>query len=192
MYSQEKSRMALKNIRIEETKGEDIKRIYALQEQAFGYEKEAVLTSELLGDKTAMPCISLLAYHEDEPVGHILFTRVYIEDRNNTPLAHILAPLAVKPAFQKQGVGGMLISAGIEKLKQMGSELVFVLGHMDYYPRYGFIPDAENLGFSAPYPIPPEFANAWMVQALGPQGLSKAKGTVICADALNKPEHWRE
>ena len=70
--------------------------------------------------------------------------------------------------------------------------MVFVLGHMEYYPRYGFTPDAGRLGFSAPYPIPSEFANAWMVQALQPYGLSKAKGKVICADALDRPEHWRE
>ncbi len=184
--------MTLQNIRIKETGEQDLKDIYTVQEQAFGYEKEAILTTELLKDKTAMPYVSLLAYNEGEPIGHILFTRVYIEDRKISPLVHILAPLAVTPAFQKQGVGGLLIENGIEKLKQMGSEMVFVLGHMDYYPRYGFKPDAGKLGFSAPYPILPEFANAWMVQILKPGGHRKRKGKIICADALDKPEHWRE
>ena len=147
---------------------------------------------ELLEDKTARPCLSLLAYLEEEPIGHILFTRVCIEDRSNTPLAHILAPLAVKPVFQKQGVGGKLIRSGLEKLKQMDSKIVFVLGHMGYYPRYGFSPDAGRFGFSAPYPIPQEFAGAWMFQILTPASFDKVKGKVICADALDKPEHWRE
>ena len=184
--------MNLNNICIVETGDRDLKDIYTVQEEAFGYEKEAVLTSELMEDKTAKPFISLLAYLNNEAIGHILFTRVYIEDRINAPLAHILAPLAVKPAFQKLGVGGKLIQSGLLKLKQMGSEMVFVLGHMDYYPRYGFTPDAERMGFSAPYPIPREFANAWMLQVLTSENISKIKGRVICADALNKPEHWRE
>ena len=116
--------MNLHDISIVETGEKDLKDIYAVQEQAFGYEKEAILTLELLEDKTARPCLSLLAYLEEEPIGHILFTRVYIEDRSNTPLAHILAPLAVKPVFQKQGVGGKLIRSGLEKLKQMDSKIV--------------------------------------------------------------------
>ena len=184
--------MKFKNFRIKETGEKDLKDIYDVQARAFGYEKEAILTSELIADKTAMPCVSLLAFYEDKPVGHILFTRVYIEDRNNTPLAHILAPLAVKPEYQKQGIGGKLILEGIKKLKKIKSEMVFVLGHMEYYPRYGFIPDAGKLGFEAPYPIPTEFANAWMVQEVRPEGLNVKKGKIICADALDKPEHWRE
>ena len=74
--------MILEDIQIRETKDKDLKDIYSVQEQAFGYGKEAILTSELLEDKTAKPCLSLLAWLEDEPIGHILFTRVYIEDRH--------------------------------------------------------------------------------------------------------------
>ena len=74
----------------------------------------------------------------------------------------------------------------------MGSEMVFVLGHMDYYPKFGFIPDAKKLGFPAPYPIPDEFAGAWMVQSLNPDGFVLDKGEVLCALELNKEEYWRE
>jgi putative acetyltransferase len=66
----------------------------------------------------------------------------------------------------------MLIREGLRKLKEIGVEMVFVLGHMKYYPQYGFTPDAGRLGFPAPYPIPPEHADAWMVQALSSDGLS--------------------
>ena len=184
--------MKMKDIQIRETENKDFNDIMEVEEQAFGYIKEANLTADLLKDKTARPILSLLAFNEGNAIGHVLFTRVCLDERKDQPLLHILAPLAVKPDYQKMGVGGMLISEGLKLLKEMGSELVFVLGHMDYYPKFGFIPDAASLGYSAPYPIPEKFRNAWMVQSLNPEGFSGSKGKVVCADELNKPEHWRE
>jgi putative acetyltransferase len=61
----------------------------------------------------------------------------------------------------------------------------------EYYPRFGFKP-AGSLGFEAPYPIPDEHANAWMVQELHPGVIGNVSGNLICADVLNQPEHWRE
>jgi putative acetyltransferase len=95
------------------------------------------------------------------------------------------------PDAQKQGIGGKLIRQGLELLSVSRVDLVFVLGHPEYYPRFGFTP-AGRLGFEAPYPIPDKHANAWMVQALRPGVIDTASGKVICADALNKPEYWRE
>ena len=164
-----------------------------VEERAFGYKKEAQLTADLLKDSTAKPILSLLAFKEGEAIGHILFTRVYLNQMDaNQPLMHILAPLAVIPEFQKQGIGGLLIKEGLRILKEWGSEVVFVLGHMDYYPKFGFIPDAKKIGFLTPYPIPDEHADAWMVQSLNPKGILIAKGKIICSKELNKPEHWRE
>ncbi len=105
---------------------------------------------------------------------------------------HILAPLAVKPEYQRQGIGGMLITTGIEKLREKGSNLVFVLGHKEYYPKYGFIPHASRLGYPAPYPIPDEYGDYWMVQSISPKGFEVGKGQIRCCDKLNKPEHWRD
>ncbi|MCG6187855.1 GNAT family N-acetyltransferase [Maribellus maritimus] len=184
--------MKLRDIQIRETDSNDFNSIMTVEERAFGYDKEAQLTAALLQDKTATPILSLLAFYKNEPVGHILFTRVYINHRGTQPLLHILAPLAVIPEYQKQGVGGILIQEGLKSLKKMGSEMVFVLGHMDYYPKHGFTPDAAKQGYSAPYPIPEEFANAWMVQSLSSEGFTSEKGKIICSDELNKPEHWRE
>ncbi len=65
-----------------------------------------------------------------------------------------------------------------------------MLGHPEYYPPYGFKP-AGHLGFEAPYPIPDEHAGAWMVQTLRSGVIGTVSGKVICADALNKLEHWR-
>jgi len=181
------------HIQIKKTTTNDIWEIIRVEEQAFGSEKEAQLTADLLNDPTAGPIVSLLAFHENKAIGHILFTRLYMNKlASNQPIFHILAPLAVIPEYQKQGIGGLLIKEGLKSLKEMNSEMVFVLGHMDYYPRYGFIPDAKKLGYEAPFPIPEKFANAWMVQSLNRNGFTIEHGKVICSEALNKEEHWRE
>lgn len=161
--------------------------------KGFGYDKEAGLTAELLSDPTAGPAVSLLALRDGEAVGHILFTRCRIAGAEpDRPLFYLLAPLAVVPSCQKQGVGGLLIAEGLQLLRERGAKLVFVLGHKEYYPRHGFIPGAEKLGFPAPYPIAEKHADYWMAQALTDEGFSGPKGRVVCADALNRPEHWRE
>ncbi|MDL2297049.1 N-acetyltransferase [Bacteroidales bacterium OttesenSCG-928-B11] len=182
----------LKDIQIRETNPNDFENIMTVEKQAFGYDKEARLVADLLADKTAEPIVSLLAFYQDEAIGHILFTRTYFDNQKTQPMMHILAPLAVKPEYQRQGIGGLLIKAGIEKLREKGSNLVFVLGHKEYYPKYGFLPDAAKLGYFAPYPIAEEYSDYWMVQAVSPEGFETGKGKIRCCDELNKPEHWRD
>ncbi len=184
--------MNLNKVQIRLTTQEDFKTIYTVEELAFGYEKEAQLTLELLNDKTARPFISLLAFYKTQAIGHILFTRAYLNGIVGDPLIHILAPLAVIPEFQKKGIGGLLIRKGLEKLKLMDSELCFVLGHINYYPKHGFINDAQQFGFPAPYPIPENVKDAWMVQELREGRITSLNGKILCSDELNKPEHWRE
>ena len=178
---------------IRETRSHDFDASMDVETSAFGHAKEAALVAELLSDPSAEPLLSLLAFHDNSAVGHILFSKARFAKQNGPqPLMHILAPLAVKPDYQKQGIGGLLIAEGLKLLRESGSELAFVLGHKEYYPRHGFIPDAESLGFSAPYPIPAEHAEYWMVQPLTPKGLEAGRGKILCSDALQKPEHWRE
>jgi len=76
-------------------------------------------------------------------------------------------------------------------LEVSGVDLVFVLGHPEYYPRFGF-ETAGRLGFEAPYPIPEKHADAWMVQELKNGMVSENQGKILCADSLNSPDHWRE
>ena len=165
--------------------------VLLVEKEAFGYDKESNLVKDLLSDLSAQPFFSLLAFHDDRAVGHILFTSARLEGSQNDTSISLLAPLAVIPDFQKQGVGGKLVEHGLKHLANSGVGLVFVLGHPDYYPRYGFKP-AGVQGFEAPYPIPEEHANAWMVQELHPGVIGNVSGKVRCADVLNKPEHWRE
>ncbi len=176
---------------IRETTKSDLRNILFVEAEAFGYVKEANLVNDLLNDPTAMPMLSLLAFNDDkEAVGHILFTKVRISGEDNISAA-ILAPLAIIPDEQGKGIGGQLIKHGLKMLSEAGFEVVFVLGHPGYYPRYGFQP-AGALGLEAPYPIPDKHSDAWMVQELRSGVLDRLKGKVICADELNKPEHWRE
>lgn len=151
----------------------------------------ADLVTELLADPGAQPLVSLVATADDHVVGHILFTSVQLNYSPRVVSSAILAPLSVHPDCQNQGIGGRLIQEGLKQLKASGVELVFVLGHPGYYPKYGFS-GAGSKGLDAPYPIPPENSDAWMVQELQPGVIGHVSGRVICADALNNPRHWRE
>ena len=172
----------------------DDKNIQKLHLDAFGEsegEEIANLVSDLFNDKTAQPLLSLVAVDDGEIVGHILFTSVKIKHTTKPVSAYILAPLAVSPACQKTGIGGKLIEQGLELLGKAGADLVFVLGHPEYYPRAGFRP-AGAVGFIAPYPIPEKSADAWMVLELKHGIIGNIKGEVQCAETLNQPQHWQE
>lgn len=151
----------------------------------------AELLSALLRDPSARPLLSLVATSEERVVGHVLFTKARVHGAERGTEAALLAPLAVDPACQKQGIGGRLIADGLKRLKASGIGLVFVLGHPGYYPRHGFQPAAIQ-GLDAPYPIPAEHADAWMVQALQPHLLGHIHGRVVCADAISDPRYWAE
>ena len=149
----------------------DTNDILHVETRAFGYSKEARLVADLLNDESACQTLSLLARHNGKAVGHILFTRATFKGEPDSPMMHILAPLAVVPEYQGAGVGGGLIRHGIEQLKAMGSQTVFVLGHATYYPRHGFEPCAGDKGYPAPYPIPEARKACWMLQPLSSQPL---------------------
>lgn len=186
-------KLNLQTIQIIETNTSHFKQIMEVEEQAFGKDKEANLTAGILNDKSAKPVISLLAFDGNKAIGHILFSRGYLEEMTNEqPLFHLLAPLAVIPEYQKQGIGGLLIREGLQRLKEIGSKMVFVLGHINYYPRHGFINDAKKHGYHTIYPIPEEVKDAWMFQSLTEMEYPIVKGKILCCDELNKPEYWRE
>lgn len=149
------------------------------------------LVAGLLADRTAQPTLSLVAEGDAKIIGHVLFTRAGLMPDHEDLSVRILAPLAVAPGGQGQGTGGVLVREGLRLLADSGVDLVFVLGHPAYYPRYGFRP-AGALGLDAPYPIPERHADAWMVQALRPGLLGHVRGTIRCSDVLNDPRHWRE
>lgn len=176
---------------IRETTDMDLDTILDIHRRAFGQEEVDILTQNLLKDPSAEPRFSLLAVSEDTAVGHILFTAASLDGTARAVTTSLLAPLGVVPERHGQGIGQALIRDGLRRLTHAGVDLVFVLGHPGYYPRCGFEP-AGRLGFDAPYPIPQENAGAWMVQALRDGVMGSVTGQVRCAEAVDRPEYWRE
>ena len=176
-------------MRIVEASATDLEDVLLVERAAFGDDDVAELVRELVDDPSAQPLLSLLARDGERPLGHIMFTAARLADAPRDVSMSILAPLAVVPDAQRGGVGGRLIEHGIRRLSESGVELVFVLGHPEYYPRHGFEP-ASRHGLAAPYPISP--AEAWMVRALCPGVIGSVRGRIVCANAMNTPQHWRE
>lgn len=176
---------------IRQTNDQGLDTIISIHERAFGQNDEALLTASLLNDPSAGPRLSLMAVVDGLPAGHILFTRAVVSGAEAGITASFLAPLAVIPEIQGRGVGGELIRDGLRQLADKDTDLVFVLGHPGYYPRFSFRP-AGACGLIAPFPIPSQHADAWMVRELKEGTLGTVEGRVICANALNKREYWVE
>ncbi|MBK8182943.1 MAG: N-acetyltransferase [Candidatus Competibacteraceae bacterium] len=134
-----------------------------INQVAFGRADEAQLVAAL--HRQAPSAISLVAWWENEAVGHILFTPVSLEPPLPGVAAAGLAPLAVLPSRQRQGIGGQLIEAGLSACRAQGYSTVIVLGHPEYYPRFGFAP-AANKGVYCEFTVPPE---AFMLCELTPK-----------------------
>ena len=167
-----------------ETEKEQLSKLHL---ETFGEEEGgsvSTLTIKLLDDPTAQPYLSLIAEENNQIIGHILFTPVTIENSQERN-GYILAPLAVSKEKQRSGIGKQLISTGLKMLKEWGVEYVLVLGDPAYYALSGFHTDHQ---IKPPYDLP--YPEAWMGQELKPGVLQKHKGTVACADALNKREYW--
>lgn len=125
---------------------------------AFEQDDEANLVEQLRADDDALA--ELVAASDIAIQGHILYSPLAIVRGGETLQAAALAPVSVLPAFQKQGLGGELICAGNARCKELGCVGVIVLGHAEYYPRFGFSPKiAESLQapFSGPHFMALEF-----------------------------------
>lgn len=150
----------------------DRKAVHSINVAAFGQEAEADLVERLRG--TAEPFISLVAEIDRQVVGHILFTGVSITGENGVSGAMGLAPMAVEPSRQRDGVGAALVRRGLEVCRQAGHEIVVVLGHAQYYPRFGF-ERASVHGIRWEEEAPDE---AFMVLELVPGALEGRAGVV--------------
>jgi putative acetyltransferase len=168
--------------------------IDSIHTSAFGQQQgqEIVeLVNDLLHDAMPKPLLSLVAETDGKLVGHILFTVARLLPEDQEVSIRILAPLGVSNNFQGEGIGGVLIKEGLKELADSGVDLVFVLGHPGYYPKIWF-QTADLAGFQAPYPIPSQHADAWMVQELNAGVIGSIDGRVQCSKILGQPQHWRE
>jgi putative acetyltransferase len=124
--------------------------------------------------------ISLVAELEGRVVGHILFTPIDIETENGIVPAISLAPLAVRPGFQNRGIGADLSRRGLEACQVQGHKIAIVLGHPNYYPRFGF-----SSALAKPLACPwGDTGEAWMALEFVPGALAGVKGKVIYPEAF--------
>jgi putative acetyltransferase len=148
--------------------------VRGVNEAAFDRPAEARLVDALRA-RAARPIVSLVATDErGQVVGHILFTPVTVTSDASTWSALGLAPMAVAPAAQRAGVGSALVRAGLDACRAAGHDVVVVLGHPEYYPRFGFVP-APPLGITCKWPVPDD---VFMVAELRPGALGGRRGRV--------------
>ena len=146
--------------------------VHQVNERAFSRAGEADLVEALR--KNAQPQVSLVAELDGQVVGHIFFSPVSIESEASSFTALGLAPMAVLPEFQNRAIGSELVRRGLEACRKIGHDVVVVLGHPEYYPRFGFVP-ASQKGLSCEYTVPDE---VFMVIELREGALAGRKGVV--------------
>ncbi len=148
--------------------------IAEVNREAFGQEGEARLVAALRDAEGFDAQLSLVALRDDTVVGHILFSPIdIVRDAGDVP-AVALAPMAVLPEFQRQDIGSALVREGLDTCRRAGYRMVVVVGHADYYPRFGFTLAGER-GVQAPFEVPDE---AFMVLSLVDGGLDNVAGVV--------------
>jgi putative acetyltransferase len=163
---------ALPSLSIRSERAEDAGAVARVVEAAFERPDEARLIEAL---RPLRPeCISLVALVGDELLGHILFTRVDVRSPEGDWQALGLAPVSVDPAHQGAGLGSALVRAGLGRCADAGEDVVFVLGHAAYYPRFGFRP-AGPLGLHYRSPV---FDPSFFVAELRDGALAGRRGHV--------------
>lgn len=163
---------------IREETAADTAAVRRVNEQAFERADEADLVDRLR--ERGRDYLALVALDGGEVVGHIAFSRITMDPAQPALRALGLAPMAVLPAFQRRGIGKALVHAGLAACRERGIDAVFVLGHPDYYPQFGFVP-AAPLGIDNAYGAP---ADAFMVLELTAGALDGVSGTAQYDPAL--------
>ncbi|QQS44881.1 MAG: N-acetyltransferase [Acidobacteriota bacterium] len=165
---------------IRQERAGDEEAIHRVVEAAFGGSAEAELVDELR--KAGLATISLIAEVDREIVGHILFSPVRLEPEAGDLRLLGLAPMAVSPGRQRSGIGSGLIREGLDEAARSGYEGVVVLGHPEYYPKFGFRP-ANLFGIRSIYNVRDE---AFMALELKPGALEGHSGTIHYADQFDR------
>jgi putative acetyltransferase len=152
----------------------DYEVISQINDLAFGQEDEGEIVVKLRNKPDFIRELSLIALFEGQMVGHILFFPLIIRYDNTVHKALSLSPMSVMPEFQGMGIGTQLVEEGLKKAKELGFKAVIVLGHKDFYPRFGFRP-ASQWKISPPFNVPD--AN-FMALELEPAALEHVSGVV--------------
>ena len=167
-------------ITIRPEKPEDLPFIHSVIVKTFKREAEARLADKL---RRACPgCLSLVAEEDGAIVGHVMFTPVVIK---NTREVHGmgLAPMSVLPSRQRRGIGTLLVKAGLRMLQEKGCPFIIVLGHPEYYPRFGFQP-AARLRIRSQWDEVPE--EAFMILVMDAEAMANVAGVARFRNEFNE------
>ncbi|MEO9887400.1 MAG: N-acetyltransferase [Balneola sp.] len=156
----------------------DFDEIRTLLINAFEGFEEANLVEKIRTSEFYIPELSIVALHKKKIVGHILFSKINITNGDSSVPSLALAPVSVLKKFQGSGVGSKLIMKGLEKAPLLGFKSVILLGHADYYPRFGFEP-TTIWEVKPPFDVP---AENFMGLELVPKGLDIKNGMVKYPD----------
>ena len=161
-------------------KPEDIAFIHSVNEQAFGRVSEAKLV-----DTLRLACtdhLSLVADDNGSIIGHLMFTPVVVTDGKQKTEGMGLAPMAVLPSRQRQGIGTQLVDSGLRILKEKGCPFVIVLGHPVYYPRFGF-QAASGCNIRTQWDGVPD--DAFMILVMDHEAMQNVSGVATFRDEFN-------
>ncbi|HZL09565.1 MAG TPA: N-acetyltransferase [Prolixibacteraceae bacterium] len=160
---------------------DDYQRVFELTEKAFetmeiSDHNEGKLVENLRKSDMFISDLSLVAEQNKQVVGHVLFTPVLIDNGQELFESLTLAPVSVLPEYQNQGIGSKLINEGHRIARQLGFTSVIVVGHAEYYPRFGYKP-ASVWKIRAPFELPSD--DVFMALELKEGALNKISGKVV-------------
>ena len=174
-------------IAIREEQPDDVAAIRDINQRAFGQDQEANIVDALRSNGAAL--LSLVATLDGQVVGHIMYSPITIGDEAEDDAARTgftlpdtptvstvtgaaLGPMSVLPEHQQHGIGSKLVESGNQKLKAAGCPFIIVLGHANFYPRFGFQP-ASTFGVRCEWPVPDD---AFMLLPLDPSATQSLSG----------------
>ena len=167
----------------------DLDSILKVIETAFSDEENKVimnLAQELHQETTSPSIKSLVAEVDNQVIGYVSYSPIFLKSDTNIT-GYILAPLAVSPEHQKQGVGSNLINAGVDMLTRDGAGVLLVYGDPAYYGRFGF---EEEIGHSFVPPYKLQYPFGWTGMMLNETAVPQEPTKFECVAALAKPELW--
>ncbi|MGE7880385.1 GNAT family N-acetyltransferase [Bacillus sp. NPDC094077] len=151
----------------------------AFLHEEFSDKKEHELVKRIRECDAFIPELSIVAV-DGEIVGHIMLSKITIEKGDTSVDSLSLAPVSVAPSHQKKGIGGKLIASALEKAKELGYGSVVVLGHPEYYPKFGF-KKASKWNIKAPFEVPDE---VFMAMELRENAFEGVEGIVQYSSAF--------
>jgi putative acetyltransferase len=175
------------NIRVARSEdGNAIQRLYISAFPEGEGEVVSKIAIDLLDEKTTPTILSLVAETQGEILGHVAFSPVVVDNLESFH-SYILAPLAVKPDYQKRHIGSQLIEQGLQQLSLIGINVVFVYGDPEYYSRFGFSIEAAHQ-FRPEYKL--EYPFGWQAVLLNEANLPSAPVIIKCVAPLSDPSLW--